>query len=67
MIEKIHIFLLSMSILALLIPICRVFANSVDLDLLASKKPIDLDIHCLLLRILIYINNPDQITWLAEN
>ena len=43
------------------------FANSVDPDQLASKKPTDLDLHCLLFSMWIYINNPDQVIWLAEN
>ena len=38
------------------------FANSVDL-----KKPTDLDLRCLPLSMWIYINNLDQIIWLAEN
>ena len=40
------------------------FANSVDPDL---KKPTDLDLHCLPLSMWIYINNLDQVIWLAEN
>ena len=32
-----------------------------------SKKPTDLDLHCLPLSLWIYINNQDQIIWLAEN
>ena len=31
------------------------------------KKPTDLDLHCLPLRLWIYNNNPDQAIWLAEN
>ena len=31
------------------------------------KKPTDLDLHCLPLSIWIYINNLDQVIWLAEN
>ena len=31
------------------------------------KKPTDLDLHCLPLSMWIYINNLDQIIWLAEN
>ena len=31
------------------------------------KKPTDLDLHCLSLRIRIFINNLDQVIWLAEN
>ena len=31
------------------------------------KKPIDLDLHCLPLRMQIYNNNLDQVIWLAEN
>ena len=31
------------------------------------KKPIDLDLHCLLLSMWININNLDQVIWLAEN
>ena len=42
-----------------------VFANSIDPDQLASKKPTDLDLHCLPLRIWIYSNNSDQAIWLA--
>ena len=43
------------------------FANSVDPDQLASEKPTDLDLHCLPLSMWIYINNLDQVIWLAEN
>ena len=43
------------------------FANSVDPDHLASKKLTDLDLHCLPFSIWIYINNLDQVIWLAEN
>ena len=32
-----------------------------------SKKPTDLNLHCLPLSIWIYSNNPDQVIWLAEN
>ena len=31
------------------------------------KKPTDLDLHCLLLSMWIFSNNPDQVIWLAEN
>ena len=31
------------------------------------KKPTDLDLHCLPFSIWIYINNLDQVIWLAEN
>ena len=31
------------------------------------KKPTDLDLHCLPLSTWIYINNQDQVIWLAEN
>ena len=31
------------------------------------KKPTDLDLHCLILNMLIYSNNPEQIIWLVEN
>ena len=31
------------------------------------KKPTDLDLHCLSFSMWIYINNLDQIIWLAEN
>ena len=37
------------------------FANSVDPDQLASKKPTDLDLHCLSLSIQISINNLNQV------
>ena len=37
------------------------FANSVDPDQLASKKPTDLDLHCLSLSIEIFINTLNQI------
>ena len=49
--------------------ICTAFANSVDPDpdQLASQKPTDLDLHCLPLSMWIYINNLDQVIWLAEN
>ena len=43
------------------------FANSVDPDQLASKKPTDLDLHCFPFNTWIYINNLDQVIWLAEN
>ena len=43
------------------------FANSIDPDQLASKKPTDLDLHCLPFIMWIYINNLDQVIWLAEN
>ena len=43
------------------------FANSVDPDQLASKKPTDLDLHCLPLSMWLYSNNLDQEIWLAEN
>ena len=46
---------------------CPAFANSVDPDQLASKKPTDLDLHCLPFSMWIYINNLDQVFWLAEN
>ena len=36
-------------------------ANSADPDQLASKKPNDLDLHCLLFSMLNYINNLDQV------
>ena len=36
------------------------FANSVDPDQLASKKPTDLDLHCLSFSMWIYISNLDQ-------
>ena len=42
-------------------------ADSVDQDQLASKKPTDLDLHCLPFSMWIYINNLDQVIWLAEN
>ena len=42
------------------------FANSVDPNHLASKKPTDLDLHCLPFSMWIYINNLDQIIWLAK-
>ena len=32
-----------------------------------SKKPLDLDLHCLPLSMWIYINNMDEIIWWAEN
>ena len=31
------------------------------------KKPTDLDLHCLPFSIWIYVNNVDQVSWLAEN
>ena len=43
------------------------FANSVDPDQLASKKPTDLDLHCGQVSMRIYINNLDQVIWFAEN
>ena len=43
------------------------FANIVDPDQLASEKPTDLDLQCLSFSMWIYINNLDQIIWLAEN
>ena len=43
------------------------FANSVDPDQLASKKPTDLDLYCLPFSLWIHINNLDQVIWLAEN
>ena len=39
------------------------FANSVDLDQLASA----LDLHCLPFSMWIYISNLDQVIWLADN
>ena len=39
------------------------FANTVDPDQLASE----LDLHCLPLSIWIYINNANQVIWLAKN
>ena len=42
--------------------ICSAFANSADPD----QKPTDLDLHCLPLSMWIYINNLDQVIWLAE-
>ena len=42
------------------------FANSVDQDQLASE-PTDLDLHCLPLSMWMYINNQDEMIWLAEN
>ena len=39
------------------------FANSVDPDQLASKKPIDLYLHCLPFSMWIYVNNLDQVIW----
>ena len=53
--------------LVLLNPDIPSFANSVDPDQLASKKPTDLDLHCLPLSMRIYSNNWDQVIWLAEN
>ena len=47
--------------LVLLNPIYPAFANSVDPDQLASKKPTDLDLHCLPFSMQIYINNLDQV------
>ena len=43
------------------------FASSVAPDHLASKKPNDLDLHCLLFSMWICVNNLDQVIWLAEN
>ena len=45
----------------LLNPIYPAFANSVNPDKLASKKPTDLDLHCLPFSMQIYINNLDQV------
>ena len=55
---------LTLVLLNLDIPCLR---NSVDPDQLASKKPTDLDLHCLQLSMWSYINNLDQVIWLAEN
>ena len=49
--------------LLLLNTTCPVLANSVGPDQLASE----LDLHCLSLSMWIYINNLDQVIWLAEN
>ena len=43
------------------------FANSVDPDQLASKKPTDLDLHCLSWSMCICINTLDQVIWLADH
>ena len=56
-----------MLILVLLNPDMPCFANRVDPDQLASKKPNDLDLHCLPFSMWININNLDQVIWLAEN
>ena len=45
----------------LLTRIYTAFANSVDPDQLASKKPTDLDLHCLSLSIQIFINTLNQV------
>ena len=42
-------------------------ANSVDSNQLASKKPTDLDLHCMTLSVLICTHNLDQVISLAEN
>ena len=42
-------------------------ANSLDPDQLASKKPTDLDLHCLPINMWIYIKYLDKVIWLAEN
>ena len=38
------------------------FANSVDPDQLVSKKPTDLDLHCLSFNIQICVSNLNQVT-----
>ena len=45
------------------------FANSVDPDqkLTDMKKSTDLDLHCLSFSLWIFINNLDQVIWLADN
>ena len=52
--------------LVLLNPDIPSLCNNVDPDQLASEKPTDLDLHCLPISIRIYINNLDQVIWLAE-
>ena len=44
-----------------------VFANSVDPDQLASKKPTNMDLHFLPFSMQIYSHNLNQVIWLAEN
>ena len=43
------------------------FANSVDPDQLASKKPADLDLHYLPFSMWLCFDNLVQVVWLAEN
>ena len=46
---------------------CLCMQNSVEPDQLASKKPTDLDLHCLPLSLWICIKIQNQVIWLAEN
>ena len=51
------------------LPLKTVYTN-VDPDQMASKKPTDLNLHCLpfsMFRMWIRINNLNQVIWLAEN
>ena len=46
--------------------LCKQY-RSRSVGFLASKKPADLDLDCLPFSMWIYINNLDQVIWLAEN
>ena len=47
-----------------LVLLITAFANSVDPDQLASKKPTDLYLLCLPFSMWIYIHNMEQVIWL---